>query len=49
MLGSNSTFLLREQSKNIFVNKRDLGNFSKVHGKTDPPGGLYYETLKNDF
>ena len=39
ILGSKSAFLLREQSKNIFGNKGDFGNFSKEHVNTDPPGG----------
>ena len=40
ILGSSLEFLLKEQSKNIFGNKGDFGNFSREHGNTDPPGGL---------
>ena len=35
ILGTNLEFLLGEQSKNIFVNKGDFGNFSREHR---PPG-----------
>ena len=31
ILGSNSAFLLREQSKPIFGDKGDFGNFPKEH------------------
>ena len=39
ILGSNLEFLLGEQSKNIFGNKGDFGNFSRELGSTDPSWG----------
>ena len=36
ILGSNLEFLLGEQSKNIFGNKGDFGNFSREHRNTAP-------------
>ena len=49
ILGSNLDILLREQSKNIFGNKGDFGNFSMKHGSTDPSLGarcwIFYNIL----
>ena len=36
--GEQFEILLGEQSKNIFGNKGEFGNFSREHGNTDPWG-----------
>ena len=40
ILGNNLEFL-KEESKDIFGNKGDFGNFSREHGNTDPLGGSF--------
>ena len=49
ILGSNLEFLLEEQSKNIFGNNGDFGNFSREQGNRDPLGGLTMLYSKPDF